>query len=668
MQAVEKTGAMGDKILAKERFYWLKVLLDGLFLLAAFAGVHWQKRGSLALDDNFKRFLPLLFASWFVITVFSRKFKGRSPQDFFARLRPYWQSAIVFIAFLTLLVYLLGWINLSRFIIYGTISVYIILESLYLAFQTLLLRARQPGHRVPFALFFFLLELAALSTAFFAIYFSKRETFHLEEKYQVALMGLFFVWLLVSLLIHRFQIESRRGLVSAFVPFWQSEALILGLVSFMVFVAARGAMSRLVVFGSVLGFAVFENIVVLTYYLVEQFRRADEDPAELLADELAHPQIMSPAMEEGEEPVFDKYGFQEMKDSQEILKQKLERLLLKKFQDVFDFLKKFVDLNRFDILSSAFMFAGDTENIEVMEDDSIGFFFNFEKVNNFRYGNRVFIALNRKLKQGGVLVGSFESLDQRKQRIFKRFPGWLARIYYVIDFIYKRIMPKLPVLKSVYFFFSRGKKRVFSRTEVLGRLYYCGFEVIGLRPISGQYYFIAKKVKEPRTDPRPSYGPIFRQRRLGHGGRIIYIYKLRTMHPFAEYLHQYIFEKNKLEDSGKIKGDFRITSWGRFFRKTWIDELPMLVNWLKRDIKLVGVRPLSETFFETYPEELRKERVKYRPGLIPPFYADMPQGIEQVWESEWTYLKKYRAHPIRTDITYFFRAMNNILFHHAKSS
>jgi lipopolysaccharide/colanic/teichoic acid biosynthesis glycosyltransferase len=289
-------------------------------------------------------------------------------------------------------------------------------------------------------------------------------------------------------------------------------------------------------------------------------------------------------------------------------------------------------------------------------------------VNNFRHVNRLCIALNYKMKNGGVFIGSFESHDQRHQRIFSKFPRWFARIFYVIDFFYKRVMPKLPILKRLYFFLSRGKKRVFSRTELMGRLYYCGFEVIGLRSINNIYYFIAKKAKEPRTDPRPSYGPIFRQRRLGKDGKIIFIYKLRTMHPFAEYLHQYIFEKNKLEDSGKIKGDFRITSWGRFFRKTWMDELPMLVNWLKRDIKLVGVRPLSETFFKTYPDELQKERVLFKPGLIPPYYADMPSGIIEVWESERRYLSKYKKHPILTDITYFFKAFNNILFHHAKSS
>jgi lipopolysaccharide/colanic/teichoic acid biosynthesis glycosyltransferase len=140
------------------------------------------------------------------------------------------------------------------------------------------------------------------------------------------------------------------------------------------------------------------------------------------------------------------------------------------------------------------------------------------------------------------------------------------------------------------------------------------------------------------------------------------------MHPFAEYIHQYIFEKHQLEESGKIKDDFRITSWGRFFRKTLLDELPMLVNWLKRDLKLVGVRPLSETFFKTYPEDLRKERSVFKPGLIPPFYADMPSGIEAVWESERKYLSRYKKHPWRTDFVYFFRALNNILFHHAKSS
>ncbi|MFH2108805.1 MAG: sugar transferase [Chrysiogenia bacterium] len=659
---------MAQNFLLKERFYWLKVLLNGIFLALAFTATYWFRRGDLLIEPSFRRFLPVLFLTWLLVTLLSKKFKVLPKQDYFSLLQPYWISAIIFVSLLTILLYFMGWIDLSRFIIFGTIGLYFVLESVYLALYRLLLRRHEPSGPIPFAVFFFFIEVLGILAAFFLIYFSKRDTFRLEEKYQIALMMLFFTWLLVSLLVHRFKVRTERGFWNAFIPFWQSEALILGLVSFSVFVAARGSMSRLIIFGSIAAFALLENGVVLVHYIVSQFKRADEDPAELLADELAHPQGFA-ADEEGiEEIVKEKYSFLDQVDSQEILRQRLERLFLNKFQDVYDFIGKYVNLSRFDILTSAFLFAADIFNIDIFEDDSLGFFFNFEKVNNFRHVNRVCIALNNKMKMGGVFIGCFESYDQRRKRIFTKFPKWFARIFYIVDFIYKRIMPKLPVLKQIYFMISRGKKRVFSRTEVLGRLYYCGFEVIGLRPIAGIYYFIAKKTGEPRKDPRPSYGPIFRQRRLGKGGKIIYIYKLRTMHPFAEYLHQYIFEKNKLEDSGKIKGDFRITSWGRFFRKTWLDELPMLVNWLKRDIKIVGVRPLSETFFKTYPLDLQKERMLFKPGLVPPFYADMPTGIEAVWESERRYLSRYKKHPWRTDIVYLFKAFNNIFFHHAKSS
>lgn len=663
---------MTNNILRKERFYWSKVLLDGCFLALSFIAVYWFRRGHLQVEPSLQRFLQLLFAAWLLVTLLSKKYKIQEKRDYFSLLQPYWQSALIFTLLLTLLIYFLGWVQLPRFIVYGTIGVYVLLEVLYVAIYFLWLRKREPQRRLPFQLLFFITEIILITLSFLFIYSSKVEGFRLEEKYLSALIGIYFAWLLVSILMHRFQVHVDGGYWKAITPFWQSEALILGLVSSFFFIVTRGSMSRLIIFGSIAAFIVLENVIVAIYYSFAQFCRAEEDLTEIMADELAHPQAgkfkYDEEKEDTEEIVQEKYRYQDTEDSQEILRHKLERLFLKKYQDVFEFLKKYVDLRRFDIYSSGFMFADDTGNIDIMEDDSLSFFFNFEKVNDFRYVNQVFIALNRKIKKRGVLVGCFESLDQRKLRIFNKFPRWFARWFYIVDFFYKRIMPKLPGLKKIYFWLSKGKKRVFSRTEVLGRLYFCGFEVIGLRSINNLYYFIAKKTKEPRSDQRPSYGPIFRQRRLGKDGKVIYIYKLRTMHPYSEYLHQYIFDKHKLEESGKIKNDFRITSWGRFFRKTWLDELPMLVNWLKRDLKLVGVRPLSETFFKNYPEDLQGERVKFKPGLIPPYYADMPEGIEEVWESERRYLESYSQRPWRTDISYFFRALNNILFHHAKSS
>jgi lipopolysaccharide/colanic/teichoic acid biosynthesis glycosyltransferase len=659
---------MPNNYLVKERYYWLKVLLDGIFLAIGFLTVYWFRRGTLVIDAKFRPFLTLMFALWLLATLLSKKFKHQGSSDYFKLLRPYWLGALVFVLLLTFVIFILGWIDLSRLIIYGGIGVYLLLETLYLAAYMIRIGRREKTFRVPFAVFFFFSELLALTASFYALYFSRRSTLLLEEKYQIVLLALFFTWLLVSFLMHRFHVSLENGIIRAFIPFWQAEGLVLGMVSFYIFVFGHGELSRLIVFGSLAMFGLFENIVVLSYYIRSRFGQAAEEPAPGRNGQSAQAGPLADEKEDTDAFVRSRYIFPGPRDADGYVRRKLERLFLKKFQDINAFIGKYVDLDHFDILSSLFLYSAETWNIEILEDASLSFFFNLEKVNNFRHVNRVFIEVNRKLLPGGVIVGCFESFAQRRERIFARFPHWLARIYYVFDFIYKRIMPKLPLLKKVYFFMSRGKKRVFSRTEVLGRLLYCGFDVIGLNAIDGLYYFIAKKCREPRTDPRPSYGPVFRQRRLGKGGKVLFIYKLRTMHPFAEYLHQYILERNRLEESGKIARDFRITEWGRFFRKTWIDELPMLVNWLKGDLKLVGVRPLSETFFKSYPEDLQKERLQFKPGLVPPYYADMPQGIEKVWESERRYLEKYRAHPMRTDFIYFFRAFNNIVFHHAKSS
>ena len=93
----------------------------------------------------------------------------------------------------------------------------------------------------------------------------------------------------------------------------------------------------------------------------------------------------------------------------------------------------------------------------------------------------------------------------------------------------------------------------------------------------------------------------------------------------------------------------------------------MLYNWLKREIKLVGVRPLSQHYLSLYPHDLVERRREHKPGLIPPFYVDLPKGLEEIVESERRYLQAYEAHPIKTDVKYFFLALYNILIRRARS-
>ena len=290
------------------------------------------------------------------------------------------------------------------------------------------------------------------------------------------------------------------------------------------------------------------------------------------------------------------------------------------------------------------------------------------KVNCVRYLNKYFEKINRSLNPGGLYIGTVETQYQFKKRIRQRYPYFFIELFFSMHFVFKRVLPKWGLTKRVYYYVTRGKRRAISLTEVLGRLVSSGFEILDHEVIDGRTYFAVRKTGEPRFDMAPTYGPLVALNRVGKGGKILTIYKFRTMHPYAEYLQAYMFRMNNLQDGGKIDSDMRVTGWGRIMRKLWLDEQPMWWNFLKRELKLVGVRPLSRHYFSLYPEEMQELRKRHKPGLIPPFYRDLPRTFEEIVESERRYLEAYEKRPIRTDITYLFAALYNIFIKRARSN
>ena len=293
---------------------------------------------------------------------------------------------------------------------------------------------------------------------------------------------------------------------------------------------------------------------------------------------------------------------------------------------------------------------------------------NLKRVNDIRYVNKFLESINEALPDSGLYIGTVETYPTRKEAILKKYPVFLNSAVYFLDYIVSRVFPKLPFIKKIYFGLTKGRGRVMSRAEMFGRLYSCGFEVVDENMIDGSLFFVARKVKQPIYDKNPTYAPLIGLNRIGKNGKRIRVYKLRTMHPYAEYLQEYVFKKNKLQHGGKMKDDFRISPEGRIFRKFWIDELPMLINLFKGELKLVGVRPLSEHYFSLYDKELQSLRVKMKPGLIPPFYVDMPSTLEEIMLSEIKYIRAYQKRPYYTDFVYLFKSLYNILIKRERSS
>ena len=360
---------------------------------------------------------------------------------------------------------------------------------------------------------------------------------------------------------------------------------------------------------------------------------------------------------------FNRYSEKEI--LQKALSSKNRKLILNEAGlKAFNFFRRFIDVTS-------------TKNLIIPKGKVLSGYSNFNevenvvllnKVNNFRTINKQFEEVNCKLSTGGILMGNFETFECKKGTAISKIPV-LRNIYCNIEFIFKRVVPKLPYLKKVYFFITKGKDRLLSKAEVLGRLVSCGFDIIECESIGGLHYFAAKKIKEPFYDMNPSYGPLFKMQRVGKNGKIIGVYKMRTMHPYSEYLQDYVLKLNGYAETGKPADDFRLVNWGKLLRRYWLDELPQLINVFKGELKLVGVRPVSQRYFQDIPKDIQELRLTQKPGCIPPYVALNRKGsVESVLQAEREYLEEKIKNPYFTDTKYFFKAIYNIVFKNKRSA
>jgi lipopolysaccharide/colanic/teichoic acid biosynthesis glycosyltransferase len=130
--------------------------------------------------------------------------------------------------------------------------------------------------------------------------------------------------------------------------------------------------------------------------------------------------------------------------------------------------------------------------------------------------------------------------------------------------------------------------------------------------------FLLAAIVAIRVESRGS--PIYRQRRVGRGGRPFDVIKLRTMVTGAEHMGAGL---------AVSEGDTRITRVGRLLRRTSLDEVPNLVNVLRGDMAIVGPRPTVPVQVDRYTERQRG-RLTIKPGITG--WAQIHGRTELPWD------------------------------------
>lgn len=289
------------------------------------------------------------------------------------------------------------------------------------------------------------------------------------------------------------------------------------------------------------------------------------------------------------------------------------------------------------------------------------------RINDVRRINRLLLGCTGRLAMGGYLFCRYLPHDVVERRLKERFCGFRRLLAYGWHFLWHRAFPKIPRVNAIYFALTQGRNRVLSKVEMWGRLSFCGMHVIAEEDIGGEKYVLAQRVAPPSENRRPSFHPVVGLEKVGLGGKIIRTHKIRTMFPFSEFLQKRIFEDHGLAETGKFKNDFRLTEYGRFFRKYWVDELPQLFDWLRGEIKLVGIRATSRHYLSLYPQSFVDLYVQVKPGLVPPLFDETTNGFEQIVAVELRYLERYLEKPFRTDLRYLSRTAVDIFVRGVRS-
>ena len=152
----------------------------------------------------------------------------------------------------------------------------------------------------------------------------------------------------------------------------------------------------------------------------------------------------------------------------------------------------------------------------------------------------------------------------------------------------------------------------------------------------------------------------FKQDRVGEGGKLFKFYKFRSMIHEADGSKASLIELN--EQDGpifKIRSDPRITSVGRFLRRSSLDEIPQIFNVLKGDMSVVGPRPPLPSEVVNY-QPWHMGRLAVKPGITCLWQIS---GRSQIGFNEWMRLdmEYLKTRSFRTDLLIFLKTIPAVI-------
>jgi lipopolysaccharide/colanic/teichoic acid biosynthesis glycosyltransferase len=164
--------------------------------------------------------------------------------------------------------------------------------------------------------------------------------------------------------------------------------------------------------------------------------------------------------------------------------------------------------------------------------------------------------------------------------------------------------------------------------------------------VSGLFFLAPVMLLVAMLVKMDSGGPVlFRQVRVGRGGRDFVILKFRSM----------IDRRASAGPGVSARDDARITRVGGFLRASKLDELPQIINVLRGEMSIVGPRPELRRFVDLYPDDAKNAIFTLRPGITDPasvVYRNEEKLLTGAQDVEGFYIREILPDKIRLHLDY----------------
>jgi len=557
-------GAIVVNKLISARRYAFPLFIDFLLLTVALFGVQLAKRQTPKLSMLYIGLFAVFYLFWLAISLIMEKYRKIFQKTFLEAIVVIVKSNIALVYLISFAVVLWSELSaISRMQTFGVCAAFLMLElgaySLYYLFHKIHINGRGVTVQIekePFGAMSYplmIIDAGLVLAAFLVMNYFKRDSFALPPRYDQAILLLYALWAVSAVFAKKFNTSVFAVSYGAAFSRCIKAAVFMGAgLGVIIFAFRLFYYSRLQLFGVPVAILAFEVVIYYLYYLYWKQGKIGKD-IETTAEvrEVIDLQESNRNLPQNKcDPKISEPVETKLRHALEFFDPKL-----------FEFIRDAIDLKALDRRATSLMSADDIDAIGHLEDSVHSLFINLHKTNDLRWINRYFLQVYKKLQNQGYFIGKAHTISTHKKHYYEKYPKYIAGVFYYINFLWCRIFPKLPFAKKLYFTLTQGRNRMVSKAEIFGRLYFCGFKVVDAMEIGNRLFFIAQKVKMPSYQTNPTYCPIVQLKRIGFNGRMINVYKFRTMYPYSESLQEYIYQQNDLNAGGKFNHDFRVTDW-----------------------------------------------------------------------------------------------------------